>query len=167
MRWPWLLALLACDEARAPADPWSGPTVCTSDIFWEGLNARSATMRPGTDCNACHEEEARAPELVFSGTVYPTGHEPDECYGVDKDLGIVVEVTDARGVVYRIPTNTSGNFHLSRAGATDGFVFPYTARVVDAAGNTRTMPDPQGEGSCNSCHSEQGANDAPGRIVAP
>jgi hypothetical protein len=29
------------------------------------------------------------------------------------------------------------------------------------------MTDTPERGDCNSCHTEQGANDAPGRIVAP
>lgn len=159
--------LLACDATPTQDPLFAGPTVCTSDNTWDGGNARSSTMRPGHDCAACHVVSPTSPELVISGTVYPTGHEPDDCYGVDKSLGIVVEVTDATGRVYALPTNTSGNFFLSRTAAADGFVFPYTARVLTPDGRVRSMPDPQAKGSCNACHSETGNDDAPGRIVAP
>ncbi|MGD0679831.1 MAG: hypothetical protein ABSC94_30975 [Polyangiaceae bacterium] len=34
-------------------------------------------------------------------------------------------------------------------------------------GKTAAMTTPQMTGDCNSCHTEQGANGAPGRIVLP
>jgi len=41
-----------------------------------------------------------------------------------------------------------------------------TARVV-RGDQERVMLSPQMDGDCNSCHTENGANGAPGRIVAP
>ena len=39
-------------------------------------------MRPGHACITCHTQEDEGPVFAFAGTVYPTGHEPNECYGV-------------------------------------------------------------------------------------
>jgi predicted CXXCH cytochrome family protein len=39
--------------------------------------------------------------------------------------------------------------------------------MVTAGGKERIMVQAQTSGDCNSCHSESGSKDAPGRIVAP
>jgi hypothetical protein len=78
-----------------------------------------------------------------------------------------VEITDANGKVFKTTTSTlSGNFHMSSK-AMPGFLAPYTARILDAAGNVRKMAGKQTNGDCNVCHTAAGDQGAPGRIVAP
>jgi hypothetical protein len=43
---------------------------------------------------------------------------------------------------------------------------PYTVEVR-YQGRVRAMTTPQSTGDCNSCHTEQGAKGAPGRIMLP
>ena len=43
---------------------------------------------------------------------------------------------------------------------------PYTAKVL-FGGRVREMIERQTDGDCNGCHTEDGAKDAPGRIVLP
>jgi hypothetical protein len=38
---------------------------------------------------------------------------------------------------------------------------------VQFKGKTRAMVAPQTNGDCNSCHTENGANKAPGRVLLP
>jgi hypothetical protein len=137
--------------------PYGTPPVCTSGTTWSHGGGGSSSMNPGEACISCHASSGEAPMFGVAGTVYPTAHEPDLCYG---ESGISVVVTDANGNVVTMTTNGSGNFsHGSIA-------TPYTAKVV-ANGKERAMASPQTSGDCNSCHTENGANGAPGRIIAP
>lgn len=153
-----------CEEI--PDDTFTGPTVCSSGTQWTQGNHGSSSMHPGRDCIGCHADEGEGPRFWVAGTVYPTGHEPNDCNGTPKAQGLTVEVTDANGLVYKLATNTAGNFYLQRR-TSNPFVFPYTARVVDVDGNARAMSGPQTVGDCNTCHSVDGDQDAPGRIAAP
>jgi hypothetical protein len=47
-----------------------------------------------------------------------------------------------------------------------GIATPFTAEVI-YQGQSVSMTTPQTSGDCNSCHTESGANGAPGRIVVP
>lgn len=60
---------------------------------------------------------------------------------------------------------SSGNFSLSDED-TRRIQVPFRAKVV-AGGKERAMGREQSTGDCNSCHTEQGANGAPGRIMLP
>jgi hypothetical protein len=115
-------------------------------------------MHPGVACIQCHETD-RGPRLTIAGTVYPTAHEPDDCNGVA--ASVEVDIADADGNVFRVPVNAAGNFY-----ATQLVTMPFHAKVV-AAGREIAMNAAQTSGDCNSCHTEQGANSAPGRITAP
>ncbi len=139
----------------------STPTVCTSGTMWTRGDHGSKSMHPGKACIACHSttEEDDAPIYSIAGTVYPTAHEPDDCYGATS--GATVVITDAKGASHSLAINSAGNFYTRSAIAT-----PYTAKVI-AGGKTRVMETPQTEGDCNSCHTERGASDAPGRIMTP
>jgi hypothetical protein len=64
-----------------------------------------------------------------------------------------------------LTSNSSGNFTLSTAAATQ-LVFPVTVKVM-INGKTREMIGAAPDGDCNRCHTEAGANGAPGRILAP
>ncbi|HJX65368.1 MAG TPA: hypothetical protein VJ860_15605 [Polyangia bacterium] len=44
---------------------------------------------------------------------------------------------------------------------------PYTAKVVNGSGIERVMVSTASSGDCNGCHTQTGANGAPGRITLP
>lgn len=54
-----------------------------------------------------------------------------------------------------------GNFHTQ-----ERVVFPIHAKVVMDE-RERPMGPAQTTGDCNGCHTQQGANGAPGRIMQP
>jgi hypothetical protein len=127
--------------------------VCTSNKMW--TNGNGVSMRPGNDCTGCHS-------FTIAGTVYPTLHEPNNCNGTAAN-GIKVVVTGADGKITTLtPDGTSGNFYSSTAIKT-----PFSAKVTNSAGGSMAMATMQTKGNCNSCHTQTGANSAPGRITAP
>jgi hypothetical protein len=112
-------------------------------------------MRPGEACPSCHS-------FTLAGTVFPTEHEPNDCNGVNgSTAGLTVSVTDAKGKVQTLTVDSAGNFYSSTA-----FTAPFTAKVVSKT-SERDMMAMQTSGNCNSCHTVNGANSAPGRIMAP
>ena len=118
-------------------------------------------MDPGRACLTCHQQQG-GPRFAVGGTVYPTAHEPDQCVGL---AGITVVITDKNGTVTSLTTNSSGNFYSSSRSGT--ITPPFSAKVTNAQGATRAMSGTITAGDCNSCHTETGANGAPGRIMAP
>jgi hypothetical protein len=156
----------ACGEgdASAPVTTPSSTTVCTSGDTWSSGREEAPEMNPGKACVSCHRIDnarrgrERAPAGV-GGTVYPTLHEPDLCFGVNGNATVVI--TDARNQVYTLPVNSTGNFYLYGAPA-----YPIRAKVI-ANGRTRAMNSAQMTGDCNSCHTVSGLNGAPGRIMLP
>ncbi len=153
------LWLVGC-SAGATTD--AGTSVCTRGETWDGGNTSSARMNPGMACIACH---ARADAAVFTaaGTVYPTLHEPDLCFGVVMDAAdpVRVEVTDAQGRAATMVTNSGGNFYHRLA------LTPPLRVVVRRGGAVRAMRGDAPHGDCNACHSEWGREGAPGRLRAP
>lgn len=151
------------DGGVPPATPTPvtpAPLVCTSNQTWNPSNDEGPNMNPGRACITCHRQEGEGSIVVIGGTVYPTVREPDLCYGVNG--GAVVVITDANNVETRLNVGTTGNFSLrNRAVA-----FPIRARV-EKDGKVRAMSSPQMIGDCNSCHTTDGANGAPGRIFLP
>jgi len=155
--------------ATTGGDPLSHEPVCSSDVYWTMGNHESPLMHPGVACLACHktQEPEIANRLAIAGTVYPTGHEPDDCYGADDaDEPIFVEITTADDRVIQLPVGPSGNFLYDLEEQGGAIVFPIEARVLQG-GRVRAMASPQATGDCNSCHTQDGASGAPGRIVAP
>ncbi len=122
-------------------------------------------MHPGVGCNTCHTLIGSAAKFPFdmAGTVYPTAHEPDNCYGV---TGAQVIITDSKGTDHTLQVNSAGNFYNLNYLGIGAISTPYTARVV-ANGKVREMISPQTDGDCNKCHTEQGTQAAPGRIMMP
>jgi mono/diheme cytochrome c family protein len=91
--------------------------------------------------------------------VYATGHEPDNCNGA---TGATIVITDANGTSLSTQTNSAGNFYFDAT----TIAFPIHAQVtVDGA--TRAMTGAVTTGDCNSCHTQAGAQLAPGRVVLP
>ena len=155
----------SCGDSGAPAaaSPYTTPTQCSSGATWTQGNQGSSAMRPGDTCISCHARTGgEAPTFTIAGTVYPTAHEPNDCNGASgTTTGATVVITDANGASFSVSVNGVGNFSSSRAVAT-----PFRAKVV-AGGRERAMSAAQTSGDCNSCHTEAGASNAPGRIMMP
>jgi len=156
-------------DCSLPPGPFDGPVVCTSGTTWAGgRNHGSPVMNPGLPCIACHAnnrgddaaptDDDGAPQFAIAGTVYPTGHEPNRCNGSPTGS---VEVTDASGRVTTLAANSAGNFFT-----TSKIVFPIHVAVI-ANSKRRAMVSSPPVGDCNSCHTQAGANGAPGRITLP
>jgi hypothetical protein len=154
------------DDAGVAPDAGVGPfpTTCTSNSFWSQGNHGSSDMNPGLACKTCHLTNSFFNDDQFMGTVFPSEHEKDLC-NAQPPSGTVVQIVDSTGAVALTLTvsGTSGNFHSAFLTSVS---MPYTARVV-ANGATASMTTPQTSGDCNSCHTEQGTNGAPGRIALP
>ena len=161
----WVDSGLSMGSCMLP-DPLSDPSMCPSNSFWTRGNQGSSDMHPGVACIACHTTMNRGPRPTAAGTVYPTGHAPDDCNaftaGSPIPSNVDVELTDSTGRVVHISPSATGNFVLIAL----GFTLPYTARVV-YMGRERRMATPQTDGDCNGCHTQSGANSAPGRITMP
>jgi hypothetical protein len=153
------------DGSVVPPNPYDTPVVCTSNAHWTGGNAESANMHPGAACINCHAS-GEGPRFTFAGTVYPSAHEPTDCNGLNGPSATSqVIITDASGATFTMSVNSVGNFSYSaRTGTT--IVLPYHAKVV-TNGLERAMSAAQQSGDCNTCHSESGDKDAPGRIMSP
>ncbi len=157
----------AAGDPTPAADPFAGPSVCTSGRLRSINESESPEMGPGRACNSCHADsnaasgENDAPIFAFAGTIYPTAHEPTDCIASDSE-GAEIEITDADGRVFTQVANPSGNFFDE----SPAFSYPYRA-TVRFQGRERMMITPQAIGDCNSCHTERGAEAAPGRILLP
>jgi len=151
----------SCGSPDGGANPYDTPVVCTSGQMWNpGPRVEgSANMNPGQACIACHSS-GEGPLFAVAGTVYPSAHEPDDCNGAPGG-NVTVVIQPAQGAAITLTPNAVGNF--SYAGALS---LPYTAKVI-SGGRERAMATPQTSGDCNSCHTESGANQAPGRIMLP
>ncbi len=137
-----------------------GPGVdnsCPSGKKWTSGNKGSTLMYPGKACITCHNQ-GEGPFFYAAGTVYPVAHAVDSCYG---SASVTVELTDANGKVVTATTNAAGNFYIQKS-----LTMPYTARVIKN-GISRDMLSPQKNGDCNTCHTADGATNAPGRIEEP
>ena len=153
----------SCDQmVGVPPNPYDTPLVCTSMKNWTGGNRESPLMRPGGACISCHKQEGEGPAFTVAGTLFPTPHEPNDCNGVGSAAGAQIVITDANGVVHTLAVNQAGNFYLEAR----GFAFPYQAKVT-YDGRERVMVAAQMSGDCNGCHTQNGQENAPGRIFLP
>lgn len=152
-------ANVAPGDAGTAMNPFNTPVVCSSGDTWEEDDGEGEQMRPGRACITCHRM-MDGPAFTIAGTVYPTAHEPDHCDGAD-DSDITVVITGADGRTLELEVNSAGNFHSMQRVA-----LPFSAKVV-YEGRERKMGAMQMTGDCNSCHTVQGANGAPGRIMLP
>lgn len=136
--------------------------ICTSTRMWTGGNRESPLMHPGKACITCHTDEDEGPIYSIAGTLFPTAHEPDDCNGAaGSSTGAVVIITDANGVEKRLTPNSVGNFYT-----TARIAMPYKAKVV-VDGVERRMNNEQDDGDCNTCHTQNGEDRTPGRIILP
>jgi len=160
-----VLGLAACGNdvdpnalVDAPPDPFAVPAQCTSDSHWKQGDQSSPLMHPGVACIACHTVRLDTPLLSAAGTIYETGHEPDNCSGASN---ATVMITDADGASFSLQTNAAGNFYFDIT-----LVFPIRAEVI-VNGESRKMVGMVMTADCNSCHTQNGLQMAPGRIVLP
>ncbi len=150
-----------CATTVAP-DPFAVAPTCTSGTSWTGGTDGSKSMQPGVACISCHASSGgEAPQFTIAGTLYPTGHEPDQCNGANGTDGALVVVTDAKGNTISLTPNSAGNFSYSGTVAT-----PFRAKVT-YMGRERDMATAQTSGDCNACHTQNGTMSAPGRIILP
>lgn len=163
------VALFLALASSGCTEPEPVGVVCSSGVADVGTS-ENENMAPGHICNDCHAytnsggDGLDAPIFAFAGTVYPTLHEPDDCAGATisrADRAQVVVVT-ATGKQFAAPITRGGNFMLEST----KIEFPVTARVV-YRGRTRWMIAPIETGECNSCHTQDGAEGALGRIRLP
>jgi hypothetical protein len=151
------------DAGALPPDPLNAAPTCTSNTTWNGGTDGSSSMEPGQACISCHTRGGgEAPTFAIAGTLYPTGHEPNNCNGANGASGAKVVVSGSGGTSITLTPNSAGNFYSSMF-----LSAPYTAKVVTGSGIERVMVSPLSTGDCNSCHSQTGANGAPGRITMP
>ena len=148
---------------EAGSDAGSPTVVCTSGTMWTDGDHGSALMHPGEACIACHTVD-HGPTFAAAGTVFPTLHEPDNCDGANLSGLAVIDIMDSKGVETKIPVDTVGNFHAYADQVS--ITPPFGAAVVEGT-KTRAMTEHQTTGDCNSCHTVEGANGAPGRIMEP
>ena len=152
----WIDGGMPRGSCAGGSGPFDTPPRCTSGRYWTSGNSGSSSMHPGSACAGCHTSGEEA--FTLGGTVYPTAHEPTDCYGIG---GATIQITDARGAVTTFTANGAGNFHAYAA-----FAYPIHATVI-ANGKTRVMAGAVMTADCNSCHTQTGAQAAPGRIVMP
>jgi mono/diheme cytochrome c family protein len=132
---------------------------CSSGKFYDQDGPPSTVMNPGLPCLTCHGNNNK--RLSFAGTVYSASHEPDLCNGVTGNGNTRVLLIDANGDTHEMAVNAVGNFNRVTT-----IPLPYRAMVIQGL-KTRMMNTPQTSGDCNGCHTQSGANGAPGRIMAP
>lgn len=146
-------------------DPYNTPPQCSSNTYWTQGDHGSAQMHPGDACDRCHKLGGSATKYPFdvSGTVYPTAHEPIDCNGTN---AASVVITDSAGKDHTLTVNAAGNFYNYDYLGFGAIPTPYTAKVV-GNGKTRAMIASQTNGDCNACHTDTGAQGAPGRIILP
>ena len=144
-----------CDEGSLVSVPTEE---CVSGLKWEGGVSHTDEMYPGRDCNSCHRSEGEGPIFDVAGTVYADWMAATDCAGTES---VEILLTDATGFQVTVESNRAGNFHYR-----GDLEFPIMA-AVRQNGETREMTTPILTGDCNSCHTAQGANAAPGRIVIP
>jgi hypothetical protein len=159
----WIAAGYPRGDCGAPdggTNPYNTPPTCTSGQYIYGTDNVGGAMQPGGACISCHRSSGEAPVFTIAGTVFPTAHEYDECVSTAAGRGQVV-ITDGSGVDHTISIGASGNFYFQQV-----IGLPYRAKVV-VGGQERVMSSSQQSGDCNSCHTLNGTNGAPGRIMLP
>jgi hypothetical protein len=151
-----------CDLPPNAGNPYGGASVCSTNAHWQGADHGSTLMHPGGACISCHTKD-NGPAFYIGGTVYKTAHEPDDCNGINGAVGYNVVVTDAAGQTVTAAVNAAGNFYWDQT----SLKMPIRVKVTGPKGAERAMASTPATGDCNSCHSQAGTKDAPGRIVAP
>jgi len=136
---------------------------CSTGRTWKNGDEGSPLMHPGGDCVGCHAARGgrEAPAFTIAGTVMNDLKDDTDCGGI---ANVIVEVTDAAHNVHTMTTNAAGNFSLRTPEVP--LALPFTVKLT-LDGKEREMLTPQSDGSCVTCHTPEGKNGAPGRILAP
>lgn len=149
-----LTAAAGCGQSNA------APAVCSTNRDWTEGDHGSPLMHPGGACIECHTTNGEGPKFALAGTVMAATDDDIDCNGAE---GATVEIKGADGTVTTLTTNAAGNFYIESQKALST---PYTARILQG-GKSRAMTAAQTVGDCNTCHTAEGANGAPGRILLP
>lgn len=168
----WIAAGMPEGTCSPAGVDYDTDTVCTSNQKWTLRDRGSKEMRPGVACISCHEQSGGRDAEIYSvaGTLYPSAHEPDDCYGADGTSTTAAKpqviITDAAGKSFTLAVNAAGNFYTAAA-----MTFPVHAKVKKGD-VVYEMGGAIKDGDCNACHTQDGraneGNDYPrGRIVVP
>ena len=134
---------------------------CSTGQWWNAGDEESENMHPGVDCIACHADRGEGPRYTVAGTAFQNIDDEDDCRGIDN---VDIEIYGSDGTLaFTVSANSVGNF-TSRAAL--AAIAPYTAKVI-YEGRTAEMTTPQTDGACNRCHTAEGVDGAPGRILVP
>jgi hypothetical protein len=160
---PWKFFLLLIPLVGASACAAGPPTPCSTHVAGGsgGEEDESALMSPGGDCIGCHGQ-GEGPRFDIAGTVMGATNDATDCGGIS---GVHVRITGDDGALIDLMTNEAGNFYRS-AGASPPLVTPFSV-VLERGGKERPMVRTQTDSNCMHCHTAQGAQGAPGRILAP
>ena len=150
---PALLALVACSSSADNA----APNNCSTNKTWSSGDQGSPSMHPGGNCIECHSS-GEGPHFSIAGTVMNDSKDDTNCDGVS---GVTIALKGSDGQTVTLTSNGAGNFYSSNAVAT-----PYTVTLT-YNGKTRQMTAAQTDMNCANCHTAEGANGAPGRILLP
>lgn len=140
------------------------PTTCASNVFYNQLlEPPGELMNPGLSCPTCHAaNQLFYVAFTYAGTVMPGLHEKNTCKSPPTADGGIVEIAALDGgVFWQWEVNSSGNFRTLDAGPS-----PYVARLY-RGGMVKQNQTTHTSGDCNTCHTEQGANGAAGRLTFP
>lgn len=143
----------------------AGPTTtCASGVFYDQLTEPPGElMNPGLSCPTCHiANNLFYVAFTYAGTVMAGPREKSTCKPpAGFDGGTVEILFPDGGTAWKTDVNSSGNFRTLDAGPA-----PYVARLT-RGGQTKVSQTTHTSGDCNSCHTEQGANGASGRLTFP
>ena len=145
--------------------PKPAETTCTSGELWDEKATPTAAMNPGQPCRACHKTKAAAFNYFFMGTVFPTFHEEDLCISPPTLGGKIGDPRRGRQRDDDPDAERIRQLHVERRRGRGPASLQGTPGREWA--DTGTMTKAQTDGDCNKCHTEQGAEDAPGRLTWP
>ncbi len=121
-----------------------------------GIPENNPPMQAGNDCLSCHNGTI-ARQWTVAGTLYGDAQSGQDA-GVS---GAWVIVTDSTGRVLNLATNSVGNFYTAEP------LTPPLHVQVETAQKRMAMVSSPASGSCNSCHAQPAAGEAPGRLFVP
>ena len=129
-----------------------GPLLLVVAVACQPVN--SPTMNPGDDCLSCHQRDDNRRRFTIGGTVF---------FALDSlvDEGLEaaeIHVTDKNGKQLTLRSNSVGNFYTA-----EDVAFPL-ALELQFHNRRIVMQTPADSGACNTCHSAEPQNDAPGRL---
>ena len=152
-----------CTDFDAGVVDAGAMTTCASGNFYNmAAELPGELMNPGLSCPTCHIAGANFyVAFAYAGTVMPGLHEADRCKSPAPDGGLVEILEMDGGAGLSFSPKSSGNFKRLDAGPS-----PFIARIT-LNGISKSSASTHTSGDCNTCHTEQGANGASGRLTWP